>query len=136
MAIHRIEVVVREAVETQRYYEVLRVNLHGATPRITYAHTRCVCANCGNHCIDQGAFDENGRVRFFSASPPDHCMDCLNVLANYGHYDEWEEDEGMFQVFTCETCDGEYGDGWSTCTCDDGEANRLINYDAEEGYPE
>ena len=136
MAIHRIEEVIKGAAETQQYYEDLRVNLHGATPRITYTHVRCECANCGNACIDQAILDECGRIRFYTSSPPNHCMDCLEVLADYSYFDDWEEDEEMFQVFTCETCGGEYGDGWSTCTCDDDEANRHIEYDAEEEYPE
>jgi hypothetical protein len=57
-----------------------------------------------------------------------HCIECDEFLYPFGNA-PWDipTDEEQAQIdateyaamhWTCDICGGEWGDGWSTCTCD------------------
>jgi hypothetical protein len=122
MSIERIEKLVKYAPYMLVHYRGLVRTFRPAAPRLTYVHLRCQCVNCGNECIDQADVTALGTVRFLEVSPSGYCFDCRSVLADYGYYDEFDEDDEddeYGRTYTCDSCGGEYGDGWSTCICDD-----------------
>ncbi len=48
------------------------------------------------------------------------CDRCWEVRGDYLRMDDWDEfDEEEDEIYTCEFCGGEYGDGWATCICHD-----------------
>jgi hypothetical protein len=68
------------------------------------------------------------------------CDRCLDVMNDYDHiydYDEFDDDDEYGRTYTCETCGGEYGDGWSTCTCydDDVPTCRVCGCTDDYGCP-
>ena len=117
MSIDRIEKTVKFAQHWLDHYRKQRSTLRTSTTPMTYVHVRCLCRNCGNECIDRASISGAGNVRFYETSPPGYCYDCRDVLADYGYYDDWEEEED--ETYICEFCGAEYGDDWSMCSCYD-----------------
>lgn len=66
------------------------------------------CIQCGNP-LNESELNNNQIM----------CDRCWEVREQYlgMMYDEYEEEEE--EVYTCEFCGGEYGDGWATCICYD-----------------
>lgn len=87
----------------------------------SYVHTREYCAMCGNFWINVAVPQGNGAT-VWMPDPDVYCPYCCEVRDDYGNiydYEEFDEDDEYYRTHTCEICGGEYGDGWSTCTCEE-----------------